>query len=129
MSKETFDIFANGCLSLPIGCKNFSQLCWCQHPNFSGVNLKHLITAEDTENAYSFHLVSIEPYMKIGEHFHNGQLETHEVIAGHGFCINNGVEIKYKSGVLSIFAANTLHQVVAGKKGLYIFAKFFPALC
>ena len=57
------------------------------------------------------------------------QLETHEVIAGDGICINNGVEIKYKQGVISIMPEKVPHEVKAGKDGLYLFAKFMPALC
>ena len=56
-------------------------------------------------------------------------LETHEVIMGEGECINEGVPIHYQPGTISIMPAGKEHEVNAGEKGLYLFAKFMPALC
>ena len=72
-------------------------------------------------------LVKIAPGKKIGSHIHKEQLETHEVIAGTGICINDGVELKYEPGVISIFQKASPHEVQAGADGLYLFAKFMPA--
>lgn len=36
---------------------------------------------------------------------------------------------KYEAGVISILLAKIPHEVVAGEDGLYLFAKFMPALC
>jgi quercetin dioxygenase-like cupin family protein len=74
-------------------------------------------------------LVKVEPGCKIGNHVHATQLETHEVIAGYGTCINNGATITYTPGTISIIPAALPHEVAAGKDGLYMFAKFMPALC
>ena len=76
----------------------------------------------------SYHLVRIEPGRKIGNHVHRDQLETHEVIAGAGSCINDGAPLVYTPGVISIFPAGLPHEVTAGPEGLYLFAKFMPAL-
>jgi quercetin dioxygenase-like cupin family protein len=62
-------------------------------------------------------------------HVHENQLETHEVINGTGTCINNNVKINYSPGIISIFPMNIMHEVTASDDGLYLFAKFFPALC
>ena len=64
----------------------------------------------------------------IGNHIHQSQLETHEIISGTGTCVNNGVELDYKVGVISIFPMGLPHEVKAGDNGLYLFAKFLPAL-
>lgn len=56
-------------------------------------------------------------------------LKTHEVIAGSGICINNGEKINYEVGTISIMPAGIPHEVNAGTDGLYLFAKFIPALC
>ena len=56
-------------------------------------------------------------------------LETHEVIAGQGVCLNDGTEIPYEEGTVSFFPAGVPHEVRAGTEGLSLFAKFFPALC
>ncbi len=82
-----------------------------------------------TDGAYSFHLVRIAPECSINDHIHVPQLETHEVIAGYGRCVNGGTEIEYRPGVISIMPSGVHHEVHAGEEGLYLFAKFMPALC
>jgi Uncharacterized conserved protein, contains double-stranded beta-helix domain len=124
-----FENFNNGTLSLPHYKKQFSEIAWSLHPTFEGVELKHLLTAKDTDGKYSYHLVRIAPYKSIKAHIHEVQLETHEVIAGSGTCINEGITLSYDPGVISIFPAGISHEVNAGSEGLFLFAKFFPALC
>ncbi len=126
---DTFEIFNNGKLVTPAATKDFSSLPWSKHPVFTGVELKHILTSKETGGAYSYHLVRIAPNCSIGEHTHETQLETHEVIAGGGACINNGTAIGYTPGIISIFPANQPHTVKASENGLYLFAKFMPALC
>ena len=126
---NTFETFSNGKLITPAATKDFINIPWREHPNFTGVELKHILTSEETNGAYSYHLVRIAPNCSIGEHIHEYQLETHEVIAGNGTCINEGTAIAYESGVISVFPAGILHEVNAGEDGLYLFAKFMPALC
>lgn len=129
MNNELFEAFNRGRLALIDSEVSFGQTNWAKHPTFEGVELKHIVTAKDTNGLFSYHLVRIEPEKAIGNHIHETQLETHEVIAGDGICINNGVEIKYKQGVISIMPEKVPHEVKAGKDGLYLFAKFMPALC
>lgn len=129
MNNELFEAFNRGRLALIDSEVSFEQTNWVKHPTFEGVELKHIVTAKDTNGLFSYHLVRIEPEKAIGNHIHETQLETHEVIAGDGICINNGVEIKYKQGVISIMPEKVPHEVKAGKDGLYLFAKFMPALC
>ena len=43
--------------------------------------------------------------------------------------MNNGVELSYEAGVISIFPIGIPHKIIAGENGLYLFAKFMPALC
>lgn len=126
--KKFFEQFNCGQLVTPDIQKSFDELEWCKHPTFDGVELKHIITAADTNGEFSYHLVKIAPNKKIGNHVHNQQLETHEVIAGSGMCINEGKEIPYHCGVISIMKMGKPHEVIAGGDGLYLFAKFMPAL-
>lgn len=107
---------------------SFADIPWSKHPTFEGAELKHIVTSEQTGGQFSYHLVRIAPDKKIGNHVHKTQLETHEVISGSGVCINESTEIKYEPGVISIFPMNIPHEVTAGSEGLYIFAKFMPAL-
>lgn len=127
--KDLFEQFNCGQLILPNSQKVFNELEWCRHPVFEGVELKHIVTSADTNGEFSYHLVRIAPNKKIGLHVHETQLETHEVIDGSGICINEGREIKYSCGVISIMKMGTSHEVIAGSDGLYLFAKFIPALC
>lgn len=129
MKNEVFDSFNSGKLSLPGKEVSFDQINWSKHPTFEGVELKHIITAKDTDGQFSYHLVRIAPGKSINNHIHETQLETHEVIAGNGFCINDGTELLYNPGVISIIKKQIPHEVKAGDEGLYLFAKFMPALC
>ena len=129
MNLEVFEAFNNGQLRLSNKTISFADIAWSKHPVFEGVELKHIITAKDTNGEYSYHLVKIAPQKSILDHIHETQLETHEVIYGDGICINNGCELVYEPGVISIMPSKVHHEVHAGKDGLFMFAKFFPALC
>ncbi|MBR5400760.1 MAG: cupin domain-containing protein [Treponema sp.] len=129
MEKDLFEKFNNGELRLPEKTILFKEIAWSKHPVFEGVELKHILTSKETGGEYSFHLVRIAPDKTIQNHTHDPQLETHEVIAGYGKCINNGKELIYEPGVISIMPAKIPHEVHAGSDGLYLFAKFIPALC
>ena len=129
MSKELFEKFNGGSLRLPEGKIDFNKISWNKHPIFEGVELKHIITSKDTGGDFSYHLVRIAANKSIKNHIHENQLETHEVISGFGKCINNGKCIDYEPGVISIMPAKIPQEVNAGPEGLYLFAKFFPALC
>lgn len=127
--KNLFEKFDNeGKLLLPNTEIAFAEIPWSKHPTFEGVELKHIVTSKQTNGQFSFHLVRIAPNKKIENHVHKTQLETHEVISGNGICINDNAEIKYEPGVISILSMNVPHEVTAGANGLYLFAKFMPAL-
>lgn len=129
MDNNLFEVFNNGTLKLPAKSLEFADIPWAKHPTFEGVELKHIVTAKDTNGQFSYHLVRVAPNKGIKNHIHETQLETHEVIAGSGICINDGAEITYETGCISIMPAGVPHEVNAGNDGLYLFAKFIPALC
>ena len=129
MKNELFEAFNSGRLEVPGKVIGFDDISWSKHPTFEGVELKHIVKSEETNGVYSFHLVRIAPNCSIKDHIHDPQLETHEVIAGYGECINDGTNIEYKPGVISIMPTKVHHEVHAGDEGLYLFAKFMPALC
>lgn len=126
---NTFESFDNGTLMLPEKEVDFAKIEWSKHPTFQGVELKHIVTAKDTDGKFSYHLVRIAPDCRIGNHIHETQLETHEVIKGSGRCVNADSSIPYEAGTISIMQAGVPHEVHAGAEGLYLFAKFMPALC
>lgn len=123
---DTFD--KRGWLRLPERAVPFGEIPWVRHQAFDGVELKHIVTAGETGGQFSFHLVRIAPGKAIGRHIHQAQLETHEVIAGGGVCASGGAELAYGPGVISILPKGLPHEVRAGEQGLYLFAKFIPAL-
>ena len=128
--KNLFEKFnEGGKLLLKDATVTFDAIPWSKHPAFEGVELKAIITSERTDGQFSYHLVRIAPNKKIGSHIHEKQLETHEVISGTGVCVNDGVELPYETGVISIFPIGVPHEVIAGGDGLCLFAKFMPALC
>lgn len=128
MGKQLFEAFDNGSLKLPDSTTTFTDIPWAKHPVFEGVELKHIVTAKDTAGQFSYHLVRIAPGKSIASHIHETQLETHEVIAGSGVCVNDGAPVSYTPGVISIMPAAIPHEVNAGADGLFLFAKFMPAL-
>lgn len=129
MNNNLFEAFNNGTLKNPDKSVEFANISWSKHPTFEGVELKHIVTSKETDGQFSYHLVRIAPNKSIKNHIHETQLETHEVIAGTGICINNGEKINYEVGTISIMPAGIPHEVNAGTEGLYLFAKFIPALC
>ena len=129
MNHNLFEAFNNGSLKLPGSTVEFANLPWAKHPAFDGVELKHIVTAKDTDGQFSYHLVRIAPEKSIKNHIHETQLETHEVIAGSGVCVNGNATLAYEPGTVSVMPIGIPHEVNAGKEGLCLFAKFIPALC
>lgn len=117
-----------GRLALSEAAVDFAAVPWVAHPTFAGVELKQLVSGAQTDGKFSFHLVRIAHNGQIGQHTHPTQLETHEVIAGSGFCLRDGQKIAYKPGIICLLPAAAPHLVQAGPDGLYLFAKFIPAL-
>lgn len=126
---EIFEAFDCGQLIIPKRTVNFEDVPWNKHAAYEGVELKHIVTSNDTDGEFSYHLVRIAPNKSIFSHIHERQLETHEIISGEGICINNQCEIHYSPGVISIMPKAVYHEVHAGDEGLLLFAKFIPALC
>ena len=127
--QDLFEEFnTQGKLVLTESTSLFKDIPWSKHQSFEGVELKHILSSQQSKGQFSFHLVRIVPNKKIGLHSHQEQLESHEVIAGDGLCLNNKQELIYEAGVISIFPKAVEHEVRAGANGLYLFAKFFPAL-
>lgn len=93
MGNDLFEAFDNGSLKLPESTAEFADISWAKHPSFAGVELKHIVSAKDTDGQFSYHLVRIAPGKSILNHINETQLETHEVIAGSGVCINDGVNM------------------------------------
>jgi len=104
------------------------ELPWNEHPTFSGVALKHLVTANNTDGKFSSHLVRVKSGCEIGKHIHEGKWELHEVMRGHGTCIIESKELEYYGGVTAVIPSDLIHVVKAGDEDLYILAKFIPAL-
>lgn len=101
---------------------------WNAHPTFKGVYLKHILTGSKTNGTLSTHLVKIDNGCIIGEHMHEGKTELHEVIAGSGSCIIGDMEVTYNPGDSALIPGDTPHKVLAGETGLFLLAKFIPAL-
>ncbi len=108
---------------------NFEDVEWTPHKKFEGVYLKHLITSAQTNGEFSYHLIRIEPNMKIGIHTHENQVETHEIIYGMGVCNVFDKIYSYEPGTVAIMPKNTPHEIQAFDDGMYLLAKFFPSLC
>lgn len=45
MNNTTFNAFDKGSLRLPSSTVKFADILWAKHPEFNGVELKHIVTA------------------------------------------------------------------------------------
>lgn len=111
------------------GSRDVSRCEWNAHPKFSGVSLKHVIGAAQTDGLFSSHLVKVAPGCVLDTHVHADQMELHEVISGQGLCRLVSREVAYEPGKMAVIRKGEKHRVEAGEEGLVIMAKFFPALC
>ena len=119
---------ANGTVHYTDRSENISAVEWAKHPNFKGVYLKHMIKSADTGGLFSSHLVKIDPDCSLENHCHENQLELHEVIEGDGVCQLFKERVAYHLGQMAVIPKGESHMVQAGKNGLTLLAKFFPAL-
>ena len=127
--RNLFDqLDAAGRLRLPGADSPFEDLPWNRHPDFEGVELKHLVTGRETGGQFSCHLVRVAPGKTIGTHAHPAQTELHEIAAGSGVCLSGGARLVYEPGVVSILPKGEPHEVKAGPEGLRLLAKVVPAL-
>lgn len=124
MRADTFEHFSQGRLHAGAHTANLEAVPWKEHKDFPGVFLKAVLTEEHTDSPLSCVLVRIEPGCRIGLHRHPASVELHEVIAGDGVCLLEGVEMPYAPGSLAVMPRNTAHEVLAGAGGLCLFAKF-----
>jgi Uncharacterized conserved protein, contains double-stranded beta-helix domain len=120
--------FDNGKLYINNSCIDVDMLQWNAHPTFKGVYLKHIIKGENTDGMLSCHLVKVDAGCEIGIHNHAGITELHEVIDGDGCCLLGNEVFDYRKGVVGFIPADENHLVKAGNDGLFLLAKFFPAL-
>lgn len=105
-----------------------SKIAWEENKSFKGVFMKTLVSGSETGGNLSCHLVRIEAGKEIGRHIHAGKMEIHEVIGGSGIAYRGDTEMDYRKGTLSLIPADVEHRVTAGNDGLFLFAKFSPAL-
>lgn len=110
------------------GACRLDACAWNKHPNFEGVELKHLVRGEATKGALSCHLVRVAPGKCLQSHTHDPQWELHEVVAGDGCAKVGERNVEYTPGTMAVIKSGAVHEVTAGDKGLVLFAKFFPAL-
>lgn len=120
--------FCNGPLFVNGESIDIEKLTWNEHPTFKGVFLKHIIRGDSTNNQLSCHLVRVDASCELMLHSHAGKSELHEVIAGGGECTIDTETVSYRQGTVSLIPADKNHSVKAGKEGLLLLAKFFPAL-
>ncbi len=117
--------FANGILIAQGGIKRYRNIEWCAHPEYTGVQIKTLISKEESNNVICALIVNIQPGCELKEHIHGDQWEMHEVIDGEGGATLGEETVEYCQGVISIMPKGVKHSVKAGPGGLTLLAKFF----
>ena len=127
-TREITACMANGSTTYRDRDDATGEIPWNQHPKFKGVYLKHIIKGADTDGMLSCNLVRIDPNAMLEEHVHENQWELHEVLEGEGTFFLESKETPYHPGRMGIIPKGTTHKVIAGKSGLVLLSKFFPAL-
>ncbi len=120
--------FENGSLFTILNKKELSEGEWNPHQKFAGVSLKNLAVSSDSGGRVSCHLVRVEPGYKLSLHSHENNMEIHEVISGSGTLKLGGNNYEYKSGSVAVIPEGLEHEIIAGSEGMYILAKFIPAI-
>jgi quercetin dioxygenase-like cupin family protein len=119
---------ADGTIHFYNRSENISEVEWTKHPKFKGVYIKHMIKGADTCTLFSSHLVKIDPDCRLERHYHENQLELHEVLEGNGTCLLINERFDYNLGKMALIPKGEMHMVQANENGLTILAKFFPAI-
>ena len=127
-NREITACLANGSVTYSERDDSTGQIPWNEHPKFKGVYLKHLVRGADTQGKLSCHLVRMDPNSALEDHIHEDQWELHEVIEGEGKFVLGARETLYYPGRMGIIPKGLTHKVAAGRTGLVLLAKFFPAL-
>lgn len=128
MKNEIIDSFEKGNLFSVSGIKDICEADWVPHKKFSGVSLKNLIVASESSGEISYHIVRVEPGCELSTHTHENNMEIHEIISGSGTLYLDKTSHEYLPGNICVIPKNVVHKVVAGGEGLYLFAKFMPAI-
>ena len=127
-TKKISTDFANGTVHYADRSESIADAEWMEHPKFKGVYLKLMIKGADTSGFFSSHLVKLAPDCTLATHCHENQLELHEVIEGEGSCQLMDKRFDYHPGKMAVIPKGEPHMVQAGKNGLILAAKFFPAM-
>lgn len=122
------EVFERGTIYDDLTTTKSDSIDFTPHKTFKGVFLKHLVKGEATNNKLSCHLVKVEPNCTLETHVHSDSVEIHEVIHGDGECKIADNQVQYVVGTIGVIPKDVQHKVTAGKDGLYILAKFSPAL-
>lgn len=116
------------CIHLPSSNHTTDAEQWHPHPKFDGVQMQDMLTSDDTNGAFSTHLVQVAPHKSLFNHSHPNNWETHHILAGNGTCKLGAEQVSYGNGTGSLIPIGCEHEVTAGADGLLILAVFTPAL-
>jgi len=122
------ELFSDGKVVFPGKTIDAAMLPWYEHPAFKGVLLKDLVTAVDTNGAFSCHVVKISKGFEVGEHNHNAEWEFNEAVEGCGPLILDGVTHSCRPGFTCVTPPGVPHIVSAPYEDICLLAKFVPAL-
>jgi quercetin dioxygenase-like cupin family protein len=125
---ETYKRFDSGKIVFPEKEIDASLVSWKKHPVFSGVFVKELVSAADTDGTFNCLLIKIEKGAEVSDHTHDTQWEFNEVLDGDGVFGFGDKKSACKPGDSYVNPPGISHSVAALKEDLYIFAKFIPAM-
>ena len=121
-------LFSDGKVVFPDKYVDASKTPWTAHQAYSGVYLKDLVTAKDTNGTFSCHVIWINKGFSVGDHSHGSQWEFNEALQGHGRMVIQGKEYACDPGSSFVTSPGVSHEVSAPAEDIYFLAKFVPAL-
>ena len=105
-----------------------SALEWRDHPRFSGIRMKQMLTSAANPQA-SVNRVQVPPGSVIGWHHHAEQVETVYVLAGQGVLTLGETEKPFDAGQIVAIPAALVHTLRnEGSTPLELLCFFTPPL-
>ena len=122
------ELFEQGVVLFPDLEVRAAEKPWYASPTWKGVFLKDLVTGQETDGAFSYHLMRVERNGEIPDHAHETQWSWNVVLGGTGAFVLGGRRVPVEVGQTFITPPRVHHAVSAGDEEISLLAIFAPAL-
>ena len=107
---------------------NSAETEWGNHPRFSGIQMKPLLTKADNALA-NVSMVHVPPGGEVGWHMHATQVETVYLLSGQAVLTIGAIESALTAGCIVAIPAGAEHALRnVGDKSIELLAFFTPPI-